>query len=312
MFATGDAMPLLFTLPEYAQTSVCLRNVSGLKPGQFSITRYENEDLHATIESLVSAENCFVLGSIAPPDCQMLSVLLLAHTLKKEGANRVTGILPYLAYSREDKIKPGESLAAAWVGGLLKASALDEIWTVDLHSEEDKKLFPLPLESLSPANVFAECLDKLGLRDVCFVSPDQGAIPRCQGVKSKSGIMCGDIVYFEKHRTAAAIVHHAPVGKVERRAVIVDDILDTGETLVSACEKLVLAGAEELYICVTHGLFSGQRWRALWSLPVKHVFCTDTIPACVTIQDPRITVLSAAPVLREKLARDEASVEATS
>ncbi len=75
---------------------------------------------------------------------------------------------------------------------------------------------------------------------------------------------------------------------------------------MSACEKLVAAGAEELYSCVTHGLFCGQRWRNLWSLPVKHVFCTDTVPACTMIQDPRITVLCIAPVLRERLGRAEA------
>ena len=120
-----------------------------------------------------------------------------------------------------------------------------------------------------------------------------------------------DVVYFQKHRSTAGIVHHSLCGKVERCAVVVDDILDTGATLVSACEKLVAAGAEELYICVTHGLFCGQRRRDLWSLPVKHLFCTDTIPACTMIQDPRITVLSIAPVLREKLGRAGASVSAT-
>jgi ribose-phosphate pyrophosphokinase len=198
------------------------------------------------------------------------------------------------------------------VGALLKASAFDEIWTVDLHSEKDKELFPLALESLSPATIFGECLGKLGLAGACFVSPDQGAIPRCQAVKSTAGIVGGDIVYFEKHRTAAGIVHHTPVGKVERHAVIVDDILDTGETLVSACKGLVSAGAEELYICVTHGLFTGHRWRSLWSLPVKHIFLTDTIPACTTIQDPRITTLSVAPLLREKLALVGRNAEATS
>jgi ribose-phosphate pyrophosphokinase len=72
-------------------------------------------------------------------------LLLLAHTRRTEGAHRVTGILPYLAYSREDKVKPGESLTTAWAGALLKASAFDEIWTIDVHSEEDHKLFPLAL-----------------------------------------------------------------------------------------------------------------------------------------------------------------------
>jgi ribose-phosphate pyrophosphokinase len=305
-------MPLLFTFPEYSQTHKSLCDLPGLEPGQFSITRYENQDLHAKIESSVSGEHCFLLGSVGAPDCQTLSLLLLAHTLKKEGAQRVTGILPYLAYSREDKIKPGESLTTGWVGALLKASAFDEIWTVDLHSKEDKRLFPLTLESLSPARAFGECLGKLALTDVCFVSPDQGAIPRCRSVKSASGIVCGGVVYLEKHRSTAGIVHHSLCGKVERCAVIVDDILDTGATLVSACEKLVAAGAKELYICVTHGLFCGKRWRDLWSLPVKHVFCTDTIPACAMIQDPRITVLSVAPVLREKLGRAKVSLRATS
>jgi len=304
-------MPLLFTFPEYALTNKSFCDLPGLKPGQFSITRYENQDLHATIESSLSGERCFILGSIGAPDCQTLSLLLLAHTLRKEGAHRVTGILPYLAYSREDKIKLGESLTTAWAGALLKASAFDEIWTVDVHSEEDTRLFPLTLESLSPARTFGECLGSLALTDVCFVSPDQGAISRCQAVKSASGIVCGDVVYFEKHRSAAGIVQHCPIGRVERCAVIVDDILDTGATLVSACERLVAAGAEELYICVTHGLFCGKRWQDLWSLPVKQVFCTDTIPACAMIQDPRITVLCIAPVLREKLGRAEASVGAT-
>jgi len=134
------------------------------------------------------------------------------------------------------------------------------------------------------------------------VSPDQGAIRRCEAAKSAARISCGDIVYFEKHRSDAGIVRHTPVGKVARCAVIVDDILDTGETLVSTCERLTSAGAQELYICVTHGLFSGQRWHELWSLPVKHIFSTDTVADGVTIEDSRITTLPVAPVLREKLA----------
>lgn len=304
-------MPLLFTFPEYSLTNKSLCDLPDIKPGQFSITRYKNQDLHAKIECSVSGERCFILGSIGAPDCQTLSLLLVAHTLRKEGAHQVTAILPYLAYSREDKIMSGESLTTAWAGALLKASAFDEIWTVDVHSEEDKTLFPLTLESLSPARIFGECLGKLALTDVCFVSPDQGAIPRCQAVKSASGIACGDVGCFEKHRSAAGVVHRSPIGKVERCAVIVEDILDTGATLVSACERLVAAGAEELYICVTHGLFCGRQWQDLWSLPVKHVFCTDTIPACAMIQDPRITVLCIAPVLRERLGLADASVGAT-
>lgn len=95
-------MPLLFRFSEYSDTSKFLCELPALKPWQFSITRYDNQDLHANIESIVSGEHCFVLGIITPPECQMASFLLRDHTLKKEGVNRVTGILPYLAYSPED------------------------------------------------------------------------------------------------------------------------------------------------------------------------------------------------------------------
>jgi len=296
---------MLFSFSGYAHISTALYSRGLLQPGQFSIARYDNQELHAAVQSPVSGEHCFVLGSIAPPEQQMASILLLAHTLRKEGAKRLTGVLPYLAYTRQDKLKPGESLATAWMGTLLKASGFDEIWTVDLHSEHDKQLFPLTLVSSSPARLFAACITNLGLADASVIAPDDGAIPRCEAVKSAAGMTSGDIVHFDKRRTTTGIVHDGPIGKVGSRAVIVDDILDTGGTLVSACEKLVCAGAEELYIFVTHGLFTGQSWQKLWSLPVKHIFCTDTIPACANIHDPKISVLPVGPLLREKLASGE-------
>ena len=294
-------MPKLFSFAEYSHIGRFLDDLPGMEPGQFSLVRHPNQELHAVIQTPVSGQHCFLLGSIAPPDSQMLSVMLLAHTLRKEGASRITGLLPYLAYAREDKVKAGESLATAWVGALLKASAFDQIWAVDLHSEHDRQLLPLALESLSPAAIFAECLEKHGLTDASFVAPDEGAISRCQAVASAVGKTPADIVYFQKRRTASGIVHHDPVGRVMRRAVIVDDVLDTGATLVSACEKLLAAGAEELYLCVTHGLFTGQRWRGLWSLAVQRIFCTDTVPACTGIQDPRVTTLPVGSLLRTRL-----------
>jgi len=300
---------MLFSFPEYAYISKALGDLPDFQPGQFSVTPYGNQELHTSVHSPVSGEQCFILGTIAPPAHQMAATLLLAHTLKKQGAKRLTGILPYLAYSREDKMKSGESLATAWMGSLLKASAFDEIWTVDLHSGQDKTLFPLALESFSPSGLIAACIRDLGLTDASIVALDNGAIPRCAAVKSRASMKSGDLVHFEKQRTASGIVHRGPIGKVESRAVIVDDILDTGATLVSGCEKLARAGVEELHIFVTHGLFTGQAWKSLWSLPVKRIFCTDTIPACRDIHDPRITTLPVGPLLCEKLASLQRNTE---
>jgi ribose-phosphate pyrophosphokinase len=195
---------------------------------------------------------------------------------------------------------------------VLKGSGFDQIWTVDPHSEQDRKLFPLPLESLFPCAIFRESRGTLRLSGASFVSPDQGAIPRCRAMMSAAGIKSGNVVYFEKHRTASGLLHHVPVGKVERCAVIVDDILDSGATLVSACENLAARRRRRtLYLRdarIVHRKGMAQSVVA----SREQIFCTDTIPACANIRDPRITVLPVAPVLREGLLRACCKTEAAS
>ncbi len=270
---------ILFAFKQYADMAVALENSIGrLQQGKFRITRFDNGELHAHVETPVSAEPCMVLGSIAPPDEQLLSALLLTHTLKKEGAGQVTAVFPYLGYARHDKDQPGQSLATAWAGSLVAASGCDRVITVDVHSEKTKQLFPVPVVSLSSAGVFAEAITRYGLADATIVAPDEGAIGRCEAIRTAAGMSGGKIPYFEKHRTDTGIIHSGPVGDVGRRAVIIDDILDTGGTLVSACEKLSKTGVEEIEIMVTHGLFTGMRWRDLYRLGVKRIFCTDSIP----------------------------------
>jgi len=292
---------ILFSFPNYGNIARQLQDISFFQPGQFTVSRYDNRELHATVQGPVSEEHCLILGSIAPPDDQVLSLLLLAHTLKKEGADKVTAILPYLAYSRQDKDKTGESLAAAWIASLLKISGIDQVLTVDVHSERDKQLFPMPLISVSTADLFAAAIKKHHLTGATIVAPDNGAISRCEAVKRAAGMPAGDTPYFEKKRTETGMIHHGPIGRVGSRAVIIDDMLDTGGTLVSACEQLTAARVEEIYILVTHGLFTGTEWRTLWSLRVKHIFCTDTVPLHADAGTKNIEILPVAPLLQEKL-----------
>lgn len=292
---------ILFAFSCYEYIARQLRAIPSVKRGQFTITRFDNEELYALVEKPVAGEHCLILGSIAPPDAQILSFLLLAHTLRKERARKLTAILPYLAYSRQDKDKPGQSLATAWVGSLLKTSGFDQVLTVDVHSERDKQLFEIPLISLSTANLFGDAIKNYRLNDAVVVAPDNGAIGRCEAVKNAAGMPISEIPYFEKQRTEKGIVHRGPIGKVGPRVVIVDDMLDTGETLVSACEKLRDARVEEIYIFVTHGLFTGIKWTQLWSLGVKRIFCADTVPLRPEIDATNISVLPISPLLEETL-----------
>lgn len=292
---------LLFSFSTYENMALHLCADASVQLGRFTVGRYDNCEMNVHIDGPVSGEHCLILGTIAPPDECLLSFTLLAETLKKEGADKITAVLPYLAYSRQDKDKPGESLGTAWVGVLLKSSGIDQILTVDVHSERDIQLFPIPLISLSTAPLFADAIQKYQLSDATIVAPDHGAIRRCENVKKAAGMPVGETPYFEKKRTEKGVLLHGPVGKVGVKAVFVDDMIDTGGTLVSACEKLRSSGVEEIYVLVSHGLFTESSWTKLWSLGVKRIFCTDTIPLRPGIDAANIEILSAIPLIRERL-----------
>jgi ribose-phosphate pyrophosphokinase len=291
---------ILFVFPGYACMGSELADLPGIRIGHYSLDRFPNQEVHAAIQTDVTNEECFILGTIAPPDEQLLSTLLLSHTLKKEGARRIIALLPYLAYARDDKQKAGQSVATAWVGALLRASGIDEVITVDVHSTAAQELFPMPLVSLSPADLFAQEIARLSLLEATMVAPDEGARDRCQAVARAAG-MNEEITIFKKKRTAAGIVHESIAGPVGPHVVIVDDILDTGGTLVSCCEQLHQLGVRGITIFVTHGLFTGELWQKLWSLGVQRIYSTDTIPQPQEQTSGNRRTVSVLPLLCEHL-----------
>lgn len=293
---------ILFAAPEFTDHAAKLiKCVSELRAGEFRAGRFDNGELFIQLDTPVLGETCSILGSIAPPEGRLFSTLLLAHTLRKEGATQVTGVFPYLAYSRQDKNKPGESLAAAWTGALAYASGLDRVITIDVHSAGDQRLFPIPLISILPAGIFGAALGRYQLAGATIIAPDEGAIPRCEAVRAAAGLAPCAIPWFEKQRAKTGIQHCSFHGEVGLQAVLVDDILDTGATLISACERLLLAGVEDIQIMVTHGLFTGTGWERLWELGVSRIFCTDTVPLRAGANDARIVTLPAMPLLARAL-----------
>lgn len=284
---------ILFPFASYEGLARQLADI--FQHGAFSIRKHPNGELFSRIEGDVHGESCCILGSIAPPADDLLSVLLLAHTLKKEGASTVSALLPYLAYARHDKGKQGESLAIQLIGQLMQTSGIDRVICVDMHSVRDQHLVPIPIISLSPAKIFAEMLREFDLSRTTLVAPDEGALKRCEDVRASAN-MQQPVAYFKKHRDEKGITLEGPVGDVEKSVVLIDDILDTGGTLTGACERLKAAGTEEMTVMVTHGLFTGSEWQGLWNLGVKHIYCTDTIP--VALSDSRISHLSIVSSLR--------------
>lgn len=291
---------ILFYFPQFNYLANQLLKLPFLREGEFSALRYANNEAYIKVKTPVRDEHCAILGSIAPPDGNMLNFLLLAHTLKKEGAGRISALLPYLAYARHDKDKPGESLAAAAIGRLLKAAGVNEILTVDAHSRRSQKLLKLPVASILPAPTFAREIKDFGLRDITLIAPDNGAVSRCEAVLGELGGGL-KIAAFEKRRTKTGVTHKPPKGRVKHTAVIIDDMLDTGGTLASACQYLRDMKVKDIYVFVSHGLFTGTRWKRLWGLRVKTVFCLNTVPGSIRHQSKKITILSAAPLLMDLL-----------
>ena len=287
---------LLFSSPCYEHYAAKLRRLPGWERGRFSIDRYQNQELFVLVKTAVRGKRCAILAETAPPDENLLSLLLLAHTLKKEGAKSITAIIPYLGYSRHDRREAGRDRATGWLGESLKLAGVDEVVTIDAHSAFDTDLFPIPLRSLSAAEVLADVIRNLPPETVTLVAPDKGAIDNCEAVRDalRGGAA---IIPFEKRRVAGHVALSKLRGTLREQVVIADDMLDTGETLLRCAEKLHASGARAITVLVTHGLFSGTLWRKLRQQGVAHIYCTDTVPHAASVASERVTVLGAAGIL---------------
>ncbi len=241
-----------------------------------AVGRFSNGELRVEVPAPAKGRRCVLVGSISPPAGNLERLTLVAHALRRAGAARIAALLPYLAYARQDRAGHAESLGLAWVGELLRATGISEVITVDVHSVDAGHLLGLDLTSLSPARLLAHALPVRWREGVTFVAPDEGAVDRCAALAHAAGVD-RPIVWTRKRRTPAGVESLGVVGSPGSRAVVVDDILDTGGTLVSCCRQLHSAGVKEMAVIVTHGLFTGERWRELISEGVEQIWITDTV-----------------------------------
>ncbi len=266
---------------------------AGDGPERVVVGRFPNGELHVKVPERVEGRRCIVVGSISPPAGNLERLTLAAHALRRAGAQSVTAMLPYLAYARQDRAARTESLGLAWVGELLRASGVNEVVSVDVHCADGGDLLGLPLTSLSPAGLLTTELTEAWIEGVTFVAPDEGAIHRCSATANAIGVD-RPIVWARKRRTPTGVEHLGLVGSPTSSALVVDDILDTGGTLVSCCRQLRDAGVSRIGVIVTHGLFTGEQWRALISAGVQ-IWITDTVLS--RRRPARARVVPVAPLL---------------
>ena len=273
--------PLVFPMPGFER----LVERPTTSEADLEVSRFGDEELRVRVHGHVGGRDCVIVGSVSPPADSLLGLLLATETLKAHGAHTLTAVLPYMAYGRSDVPDPGGVQSIGVIGRALEGAGIDRVVTVDLHSSRDPLLFPIPLESISPAHAIAASIAEEWTFDA-VVAPDKGAFERARAMAAELGL---------EDPLAASQVANA------ERVLIVDDIIDSGRTLHACCRALLARGVKEIVIAVTHPVFAGTEWRDLLSMPVRALYTTDTI-ADVRRARPYLTrVVSIAPVLAQAL-----------
>ena len=267
--------------------------------GQALVTRFSDGEVRVQVLENVRGADVFVVQPTCNPvDTNLMELLLMMDAFKRASARRITPVMPYYGYSRQDrKDRPRVPISSKLVADLLTTAGADRALTMDLHTPQIQGFFAIPVDQLLAAPVLVEYFQKLNLPNLTVVAPDAGGVERARFFAKK---MNAALAIVDKRRVD---VNEAEVmnviGEVEgRTAVIVDDMIDTAGTLVKTSEALLNHGASAVYACCTHPVLSGQAVDRICQSKISHVVVTNSIPLVVAAEKcERIVTLSVGPLL---------------
>ena len=240
-----------------------------------------------TSEGKVSGKTVFVVQSTYPPvDQHIMQLLIAAHHLSQEGA-RVTAVVPYLAYARQDKeFLPGESITLGVVSHLMRSAGVRRLVTVDIHSPEGLALFSFPIHSVSAIPSLADYARKtMNLKNPVVVAPDFGASKRTEAFASLYGTSLLQLSKSRDRITGEVKVKKQNLEVRGKEVMIVDDVIQRGDTVAAATEMVLAEGASEVYAICVHGLFVGDAVRKLEKAGVNRILSTNTVPCAYSAVD---------------------------
>lgn len=270
-----------------------------------SIFRFADGEIGVRIDESVRGEDVFVIQPTSPPvNENLMELLVITDALRRASAERITAVIPYFGYARQDrKMRPREPISAKLVANLLTAAGCHRILTVDLHAGQIWGFFDIPLDHLPSRMILGDYIERKSLENLVVVSPDVGGVPRAREFAKQLG---APIAIIDKRRDrpnqVKEVVH--VIGKVHRKtAIIVDDIVDTGGTVTMGAQALIKRGVAAVYACATHALLSGPAVKRIASSPIQELVVTNTIPLPPEQRIEQVTVLSVAPLLAEAIRR---------
>ncbi len=276
-----------------------------MKQGEASVSRFKDGEVHTQIQENVRGCDVFIVNSTSPPvNDHLMELLILIDAARRASAKRVTAVLPYFGYARQDrKDKPRVSITAKLVSNLIVAAGADRVLTVDLHCGQIQGFFDIPVDHLSGDIVFAEHFLSKGVDKPVVVSPDTGSVHR---IREFARRIDAPLVIVDKRRIKA---NHSEVMNVigdvsGKNALIFDDIIDTGGTLVKAAAAIKERGALAVSACATHAVFSGEALNLIADSVLDEVVVSDSIPLTEkAMACSKIKVLSIAPLVGEAIRR---------
>jgi len=266
--------------------------------GKINLTKFSDGELYCQILENVRGKDVFLIQpTCCPVNNNLMELLIMIDAFKRSSATRITSVIPYYGYGRQDrKDKPRVPISSKLVADLLTAAGTDRILSMDLHAGQIQGFFDIPVDHLYAAPVLIEYLKNLRVPSLTVVSPDAGGVERARAFAKR---LDADLAVIDKRRTGpneAEVLHI--IGHVSgRNIVICDDMIDTAGTLVNTVHALKKKRAERVFACATHGILSGPAIERLRNAPIEEIILTNTVPLDASKILPNMKVLSVAALL---------------
>jgi ribose-phosphate pyrophosphokinase len=279
----------------------------GVKLGEVEVSRFPDGEVMVEVRENVRGGDCFVIQSICtPPNENLMELLLLMDALRRASAKRITAVIPYFGYARQDrKVAPRVPISAKLVADLITTAGASRVLTVDLHAGQIQGFFNIPVDNLYAMPVLISYLRKrLADKRVSVVSPDEGGAERARAF---AGRLHTDLaVIYKRRRRPSEVAEMRLLGEVrDSIAVLVDDMIDTAGTITEAAKVVAAAGATEVIACATHPILSDPACERLNKSNISELITTNTIPLRAKAQAElnKLKVLSVGNLLAEAVRR---------
>jgi ribose-phosphate pyrophosphokinase len=266
-----------------------------------TIRRFADGEIFVKIDENVRGRDVYIIQPTNPPAENLIELLLLMDAARRASAARITSVIPYFGYARQDrKDQPRVAISAKLMANIISDAGADRVLAMDFHQHQLQGFFDLPVDHLYAAPVFTSHYRQKGLKNLAIVASDVGGAKMARGFAKR---LDASLAIIDKRRTAANVAEAVNVvGDVEGKdCIIPDDMIDTGGTMAEAAFALKRLGAGDIYLCATHALLSGPAVERLTQAPIKEVAVTDTIHLPPEKQFDKLKVLSIAGLLAKAI-----------